>query len=138
MLQQAVLSMNDNRLLSSAHDCSDGGIACTLAECALGEGEAPLGLAAELDEDLRPVVSLFGESHGRIVVSCAPDSTEEVLRIAGLHDVPAVKIGSVLDGSEGFSLKVRGASISTSTDEIGAAYFGAIPSIMNAAPASGA
>jgi phosphoribosylformylglycinamidine synthase len=136
MLQQAVLSMNHNGLLNSAHDCSDGGIACTLAECALGDGETPLGLAAELDEDLRPVVSLFGESHGRIVVSCDPDSTAEVLRIAELHDVPAAKVGSVLDGSEGFSIKVRGGSISATCDEIGDAYFGAIPAIMNAAPAS--
>jgi phosphoribosylformylglycinamidine synthase len=137
MLQQAVLAMNHEGLLSSAHDCSEGGLACALAECALGDGESPLGVAAEIDEDLRPVVTLFGESQGRILVSCPPDRTAEVLRIAGRHDVPARRIGNVVTAESGFSLEVRDGSIDASLPELADAYFGAIPTIMNAPPASG-
>jgi phosphoribosylformylglycinamidine synthase len=137
MLQQAVLAMNHEGLLSSAHDCSEGGLACALAECALGDGESPLGVAAEIDEDLRPVVALFGESQGRIVVSCPPDRTAEILRIAGRYDVPARRIGNVATAESGFSLEVRDGSIAASLPELADAYFGAIPTIMNAPPASG-
>ena len=136
-LQQAVLSMNHQRLLRSAHDCSDGGLACSLAECTVGEGENSCGVTVEIDEELRPVVSLYGESQGRIIVSCDPSSTAEVLSVAELHGVPAQKIGAVTNRSEGFSMKVRGAAISTDMHAVEEAYFGAIPAIMNAAPSSG-
>ncbi len=136
-LQQAVLQMNHERLLASAHDCSQGGLASTLAECALGNGEALLGVRAEIDEELRPVVSLFGESHGRVVISCDPNNTAEVLRIARLHEVPARRIGSVTPASEGFSLTVRGGVVSAPVDRLARAFFDAIPSIMDASPTTG-
>ena len=136
-LQQAVLMMNHERLLISAHDCSEGGLASALAECALGSGEAPLGVAAQLDEELRPVVSLFGESQGRIVISCDPTGTDEVLRIAERHDVPAAKIGRVTKASTGFSVKVRDGAVSAPMDEVARVYFGAIPGIMDATTTAG-
>jgi phosphoribosylformylglycinamidine synthase subunit PurL len=137
MLQQAVLAMVHERLLSSAHDCSEGGLACALAESALGDGEEPLGVDAEIDEELRPVVSLFGEAHGRVVVSCSPQKTAEVLRIAERHDVRATRIGSVVDAEAGFALKVRDGSVTVSLTEMAEVYFQAIPRIMDAPPASG-
>ena len=130
MLQRAILSMNHKRLLRSAHDCSDGGLACTLAECSLGDGESPLGVSAEVDDDLPPVVALFGEAQGRIVVSCDPASTDEVLRVAERHGVPARKIGTVGKADDGFSLTVRDGSVSAAIPDIHDAYFGAIPAIM--------
>jgi phosphoribosylformylglycinamidine synthase len=132
MLQRAVLKMNHERLLNSAHDCSEGGLAASLAECALGDGEDPLGVRAEVDEELRPVVSLFGESQGRIIISCDPANTAEVLRIAALHEVPAQAIGSVTEGSDGFSVTVRGGAIAASVSDLADVYFGAIPRIMDA------
>ena len=138
MLQRAVLKMIDQEVLSSAHDCSEGGLASALAECALGNGEEPFGLEASLDEDLRPVVSLFGESHGRIIVSCDPAKTDEVLRIAGIHEVPAKRLGTVCEAERGFSLNVRDGVVSCSMTDIANAYFDAIPNIMNASSDSGA
>ncbi len=135
MLQQAVLMMNHNRLLRSAHDCAEGGLVCTLAEGALGSGDSPVGVDARVDEDLRPVVSLFGESQGRIVVSCDPAQTPEVLRVAEQHGVPAQRLGSVTSAEEGFRVTVRDGSVDVPIDEMSKAYFGALPSIMNA-PAS--
>ena len=126
------------RLLRSAHDCSDGGLACTLAESALGDGEAPHGVSVELDDDVRPVATLFGEAQGRIVVSCDPTSTEEVLRIAAANDVPARKVGSVTAAADGFSVVVRAGSISSTLSEMSSAYFEALPAIMDAPPGSGA
>ena len=137
-LQQAVLKMNHEDVLNSAHDCSEGGLAAALAQCALGNGEAPLGIDVAIDEDLRPVVSLFGESQGRILVSVSPENTEQVLALAGDYDVPAQKIGTVTAGEDGFSMNVRGASLSATMPELADAYFGAIPRIMDAPAGSGA
>jgi phosphoribosylformylglycinamidine synthase len=119
------------RLLRSAHDCSEGGLACALAESALGDGEAPLGVSVRLDDHIRPVGVLFGEAQGRIIVSCAPAATEEVLRTAARHGVPSRRIGSVCPAAEGFSIAVRGASVSTGLSDLAEAYFGAIPTIMD-------
>ena len=57
-------------LLASAHDCSDGGVAVALAECAILGGH---GFAVTLAGDLPPHVLLFGESASRVVVSVAPE-----------------------------------------------------------------
>jgi len=132
MLQQAVLKMNHERLLNSAHDCSEGGLAASLAECALGDGENPVGVRTAFDDDMRPVVALFGESHGRILISCDPANREQVLRIAAEHDVPARSIGTVTRATDGFSVTVRSGTISTSMSEVADVYFGAIPRIMDA------
>ena len=74
-------------LLQSAHDCSDGGIAITLAECSF---DTPgIGLDVDLTADEAPggnvlqiVGTLFGESASRVVVSVRPDDREAVLRLA--------------------------------------------------------
>lgn len=136
-LQQAVLKMNHEEVLNSAHDCSEGGLVAALAQCALGDGEAPLGIDVAIDEDLRPVVSLFGESQGRILVSVSPDNTDQVLALARRYQVPAQKIGTVTAADSGFSMKVRDASLSASMAELADAYFGAIPGIMDAPEGSG-
>jgi phosphoribosylformylglycinamidine synthase II len=136
-LQQAMLGMVHEGLLASAHDCSEGGIACALAECALGDGEAPLGVRVELDDDLRPVAALFGESQGRIVVSCDPDRVDRVIAFAERHGVPAERIGSVLEAAGGFSIVVRDGSVSAPTEQIAEAYFGVLPSIMDSSTTSG-
>jgi phosphoribosylformylglycinamidine synthase subunit PurL len=130
-LQQAVLAMIGSRLLRSAHDCSEGGLACTLAEAALGDGETPRGVQVNLDDDLRPVGVLFGEAQGRVVVSCAPEATEEVLRIARRHDVAARKIGTVRPAEDGFEIELPAARVSASLADLASAYFDAIPAIMD-------
>ncbi len=56
--------------LSSAHDVSDGGLACALAECAIGAG---LGCQVDVqplrDRGCSPEEALFGEGSGGFLVS---------------------------------------------------------------------
>ena len=89
LLAEAVSS----RLLQSAHDCSDGGIAVTLAECSFDTG----GIGATIDlapDSSRDDAVLFGESASRVVVSVKQGSTQALLRVAATHGVPARVIGS--------------------------------------------
>ncbi|MEQ9399274.1 MAG: phosphoribosylformylglycinamidine synthase subunit PurL [Longimicrobiales bacterium] len=131
-LQRAVLAMIRDGLLASAHDCSDGGLACTLAESALGDGDTPLGITVELDDDLPPVATLFGEAQGRIVVSCAPDDVSAVLEAAREHGVPARLVGTVGEPGGSFSMTLPQGRIEAPVADLAAAYFGAIPALMDA------
>lgn len=133
-LQRAVLQLIRERLLSSAHDCSEGGLACALAEAALGNGDTPHGISVELDDELRPVACLFGEAQGRVIVSCAPDKTPEVLRIAALHEVPARRIGRVGGRDGDFTIEATGASIATPLGAMAASYFDSIANLMDSPP----
>jgi phosphoribosylformylglycinamidine synthase subunit PurL len=137
-LQQSVLAMIGGRHLKSAHDCSQGGLACTLAECALGEGEEPRGASVSLSDDLPPVALLFAESQGRILVSCAPAETERVLAIAGEHGVAAKTIGTVGAVGGSFQISLPQGSINCPSTAMAEVFFGAIPAIMDAPATSGA
>lgn len=99
-LQQLVRRLHAEGLLASAHDCSDGGLAVALAECAiLGgcgfAGDEGIDLGARLD------AALFGEAQGRIIVTLPPDVFRQGGGSARLEDlarelgVPAVRLGRV-------------------------------------------
>jgi phosphoribosylformylglycinamidine synthase len=75
-------------LLRSAHDCSDGGVAVTLAECCFDTGG--IGVSAELTGDQE----IFSESASRIVVSVSASNQEEVLKRAAAAGVPARRLGT--------------------------------------------
>ena len=84
-------------LLRSAHDCSDGGIAVTLAESCFDTGG--IGATIALDPTSTPspdpsTPSLFSESASRIVVSVAAFNEKDVLSRAAAARVPARRIGT--------------------------------------------
>src|SRR6266705_49532 len=70
-------------LFRSAHDCSPGGLGVALAEVAMGGpyDETGFGLDIHLTTyglRLATVDLLFSESHGRAVITCAPERTTAV------------------------------------------------------------
>jgi phosphoribosylformylglycinamidine synthase len=78
-------------LLQSAHDCSDGGVAVTLAECAF-ETDG-IGLAVDLPLVVDARATLFGESASRAVVSVNSTNLQALLQLAAGLGVPARSIG---------------------------------------------
>jgi phosphoribosylformylglycinamidine synthase len=85
-------------LIRSAHDCAEGGLAVTLAECCFDTGFGA-------DADLSPVpagaagfgdiATLFGESASRVVVSVGRDRTAELEARAAKEGIAAAVIGRV-------------------------------------------
>jgi phosphoribosylformylglycinamidine synthase len=132
-LQHAVLAMIQQGLLHSAHDVSEGGLACALAESALGAGENPLGVHVTLHDSLPVLPLLFGEAQGRVVVSCDTNSADEVLRLAKRHDVPCRAIGKVVSSDEGFRIDGRTTSLEADMEVLADLFFGAIPKLMDGA-----
>ena len=89
-LQQLLVEAARSDLLASAHDCSDGGLAVTLAESAIA-GEA--GFAIALPGDLPWYATLFSESASRAVVSIAPEKIDLFETAASAHGVPFARVG---------------------------------------------
>jgi phosphoribosylformylglycinamidine synthase len=77
-----------DRLIASAQDVSDGGLAVALSECAL------LGWCGVVLE-VRPTdeTMLFSEDQGRAIVSCRPAVVPAVLAASERSGVPALVIG---------------------------------------------
>jgi phosphoribosylformylglycinamidine synthase len=96
-LQRLLVDLASRRLVRSAHDCAEGGLAVALAECCCEAN----GLGVEVAIGSVPPVAgvdslagtLFGESASRVLVSVAPDRTAAVLEAARTVGVPAAKIG---------------------------------------------
>jgi phosphoribosylformylglycinamidine synthase subunit PurL len=83
----------DQRLLRSAHDPSQGGLAVALAECGFrGEGVGP-GARLELPPGLRPDVLLFAETPSRMVVTTRDEA--RLQELARHHAVPCTRLGAV-------------------------------------------
>ena len=79
-------------LINSAHDCSQGGIAVTIAESAIIGG---LGVTIPASFTGRWDACLFGETQSRIVVSVDNAKVGELLDLAGQRQVPASVLGTV-------------------------------------------
>ena len=87
-------------LTTSAHDCSEGGLAVALAECSIQGG---IGFTGDFPVDGRWDVTLFGERQSRIVVGLPEGQWDALVRLASDSDVPVVKLGYT--GGDRFQLK---------------------------------
>ena len=93
--QATVLKLADAHLLKSAHDCSDGGLAVSIAECCFSSlGRESVGAKIDLRSDgLSTSALLFGETPSRVVVTFAAGDLDKVRDLAG--DCPFQTIGNV-------------------------------------------
>ncbi len=110
-LQDLLVELATEKLVRSAHDCSDGGLAVTLAECTFDSG----GIGADVsvdgvdvtsDGDVNRAAALFGESASRVVLSVAKEAAQAVLQRASAVGVPARLIGRT--GGQRVRIAVRG------------------------------
>ncbi len=117
-------------LLRSAHDCSDGGLAVALAECAVAGGAGFDGASIELGS--RVDAALFGEAGARAVVSVHPRDRSACGALAHEMEVPFTLLGTV----SGDRLRI-GAAIDLPISDIGAAYRNALPSLLGNGQSAG-
>ncbi|MDZ4654970.1 MAG: phosphoribosylformylglycinamidine synthase subunit PurL [Coriobacteriia bacterium] len=97
---EAVIGCIEMGVVKSAHDCSEGGLGVTLAECCIA---GDIGATAVLEGRMRPAVSLFSESQGRIVVTATVDDATVVTLMADRLRIPYEIIGQV--GGDSLSIK---------------------------------
>jgi phosphoribosylformylglycinamidine synthase len=88
-IMQALSQATDKGLVRAAHDCSEGGIAVTLAEMAFCGGlgidvflkEVPMSYELRAKSPKRDDMILFSESNSRFIVEVGKDSQKEFERI---------------------------------------------------------
>ncbi len=129
-LHELMLDIADDRLVHSAHDCSEGGLAVCLAESCIGDAERLLGATVELKDNLPPAPLFFGEAQGRIVISCAPANVARIMTLAKRHGVPAQQIGTVGEVNGRFRMQGAGASIDLDVAQLSEVWRLAIPRFM--------
>jgi phosphoribosylformylglycinamidine synthase len=78
-------------LVQACHDLSEGGLAVALAEMALG---GRLGVQADIySQGLSPLMALYSESNGRLVIEVEPD--DALALETALVNVPLTRFGVV-------------------------------------------
>ena len=120
--------------VSSAHDCSDGGLGVALAECCIANRECESGAEIDLSaySTLPDRAILFGESQGRIVISSsAPERVRDIARGFG---VPCAMIGRVRRQAESLDITLPKGSMRSPLSRLRRAYHGTIPNIMARTP----
>jgi len=92
-VQSCCLKLIKQGVISSAHDCADGGLAITLAECCLS---GKLGFKGDkLGFGRRVDAALFGEVQSRIIVSVSPEKVKQLEAMASANRVPVTRLGTV-------------------------------------------
>jgi len=99
-LQRVLVAGAARGLFKSAHDCAEGGVAVTLAECCFSgtpgvEADLP---AVAAEAGFGDIATLFGESASRAVVSVSAGRDGEALELARAEGVPAAVVGRVGGG----------------------------------------
>ena len=130
-LQKAIVEMIQASLVESAHDCSEGGIAVTLAESAFEKG---IGLKADLSSaGLPPEFVLFGEDASRIIISCDRSHLQGVEELAVKYGLSSQVIGGTAIGT--FEIKLDGMVIvSASASELRRGYENALEKTLRTDP----
>ena len=91
-LQRLLERLITERLITSAHDVSMGGLFTTLLECAMPNN---LGFDITSDAEIRLDAFLFGESQSRVVVSVSEACEEKFVDFMIESDVPMCLLGHV-------------------------------------------
>jgi phosphoribosylformylglycinamidine synthase II len=111
-LQQLLVAAIRSGLVRSAHDCAEGGLAVTLAECCFETGigvRADVPATGDVPDAFRVAATLFGESATRVVVSVAPAAFDDLAALAARHGVRLRAIGQT--GGERITLAVDGRKV---------------------------
>jgi phosphoribosylformylglycinamidine synthase len=125
-LHNSLLGLIEKKLINSAHDVSEGGIICALAECCIINDENPVGAQVNIPIRSREDFSFFSESQSRVIVSIEVQRKEEFENY--LKDQK--QVFDFLGKTGGHTLQVNG-KINISLERIVDLYYNTISRIMN-------
>ena len=114
------------RLLTSAHDVSEGGLAVALAESCIAGG---IGAQVTIAPGRRADEALFGEGGGRVIASCDPVHVPEITAMAGAG-VQVTPIGVV--GGDDVVVHAGGSGAQVPLRDLARVWEGSIPEALEA------
>jgi phosphoribosylformylglycinamidine (FGAM) synthase-like enzyme len=92
-LIQCLTALASARILQSAHDLSDGGLATALAESCFTSATPSLGAQIALEGDEPAESALFGERGARAIVSLDPSGLAQLHPLAAHYGVTLLLLG---------------------------------------------
>jgi phosphoribosylformylglycinamidine synthase len=130
-LQRALVELAGAGLLESAHDCSEGGIAVSLAESGFAKG---IGMSVDLaSHGLAPEFALFGEDASRVIVSCDQSNLPGIKQVAVKYGLSADLIGET--GADRVEIRLDGKTVvSASVGELQDGYESALEAALKSDP----
>jgi len=123
MLVEGLVEAAKSRLIRSAHDVSQGGLAVALVEACFNPG-AQIGVSVILDD--QSARALFGEGASTVVVSVSPANLARVKQIFAplecrqigqVNSSPRLRIGSLIDENIGELIKLYEEALPRRIDE---------------------
>ena len=136
VLHDALLGLIATGTVKSAHDCAEGGLAVALAECCISQLTArntPRLTGASMDlgglDGVRVDALLFGESHGRVVITTSEAEAGAAIERAKLLGVPAARIG-IVNGGETLDIVIGETHFSCELNELHDVWWNTIAQAM--------
>ena len=115
--------------VNSAHDCSEGGLAVTLAECCIS-GHQTIGATIDfVTTGLRADQLLYNESQTRVVISVQKENLTMVLALIKERGIPSKQIGTV--GGKALDIRADGGQFIWEIDALYNAWYFAIRNCMS-------
>ena len=125
-LHKVLLSLIKTGLIKSAHDISEGGIVCALAECCIIDEENLIGADITIPIKSRQDFSFFSESQSRIIVSISPDHKTEFEEKLNSQNQKFYLLGK----TGGLKLKINNV-INVDVNTLSDLYYNTIPNLMD-------
>jgi phosphoribosylformylglycinamidine synthase len=130
-LQKGIVEMIQAGLIDSAHDCSEGGLAVTLAEAGIARG---VGMKVNVEANGLPAeFVLFGEDPSRIVISCDRNNISGIQQIAVKYHLSLDRLGETVPEQVEMQLDGK-VVVSSRVGELGELYEKALEKALQAEP----
>lgn len=124
-LIDTLIEAADNKLLKSAHDISDGGLAVALAECCIMDRSNQTGCKIHFDYNSRKDFALFNESQGRVIISVSQNNLEKLSSFCKKNKLDFDVIGETILNDFELNNEVR-----LTPKDLSNAYFNSLEKIM--------
>lgn len=124
-LIDTLIQAADKKLLKSAHDISDGGLAVALAECCIIDRNNRMGCKINFDYNSRKDFALFNESQGRAIVSIEKNNLDSLSSLCKKHKLDYIVIGETTLTEFVLNQEVR-----LTPEVLSNAYFNSLEKIM--------
>lgn len=125
-LQNIILQLIKKRFIKSAHDISEGGIICALAECCILDENNLIGAYVNIRTINREDFTFFSESQSRVIVSIDNENKKEFENLLNKLAQPYYYLGETRKKEF-----IVNDVINFNIDELSSLYYSAIPKIMN-------
>ncbi len=115
-----------NGLVRAAHDVSDGGLLCAVAEMLIAGSDDSRPIGARLDLDETNLTEMFAESTGRFVLEVRPGDVEALSRLVRDGSCDSIELRVLGETNDTGQLTCSGGGLHLPVEELAKAWLGTL------------